>query len=146
MYRSLCPLRFWTIAVPGIAEPLGISRKRPFECLNRSSARPFWLVVWFSGTRGFARPSRQVMLSRARHTRFRQLSLQVQGSSSQDSLLDSDGTAGRCARVWQNLLDLAGRCPLGLSYLLMSQSRTSRRSDLAPCRLPTATCLVVVDL
>jgi len=55
MYLGLCPLKSWMIAVPVLAEPLGLSRTTPLECLNRSTARPFWLVVWFSGTRGFGR-------------------------------------------------------------------------------------------
>jgi len=41
MYRFLCFLRSWTIAVPGLAEPLDLN--------------PFWLLVWLSGTRGSVR-------------------------------------------------------------------------------------------
>jgi len=44
----------WTIAVPGLAQPFGLSRATPLECFN-STAPPFWLVEWFSGNRGFGR-------------------------------------------------------------------------------------------
>jgi len=53
LYRGLCPMRSWTIAVPGLAEPLGFSRTTPLKCLNWSTARPLWMIAWFSGTRGF---------------------------------------------------------------------------------------------
>jgi len=52
-YRGVCPLKSWTIADLGLGEPLGIYRTTPLERLNRSTARSFWLEMWFSGTRRF---------------------------------------------------------------------------------------------
>jgi len=49
-----CP---WATAVPGLAEPLGLSRTTPLECLNGSIARPSWLVAFrfrYSGFGDFA--------------------------------------------------------------------------------------------
>jgi len=155
----------------------------PLVMLSMSTSRPFWLVVWFSGTRCFGRLlfrdfagnrwaigqrllksqiDRPLVLRdrsrcRARHTGSRQLFL-VAGLyrlTLTDPSGDVPGSGREKVRVeppWLSRVMPSGhQLPsVSIRRSLMSRSRTSRCSNLDPCRLPTAmlttTWLVVLVL
>jgi len=127
MYRGLWPLRSWTIAVLGLAESLGSSGQRLLKLqIDRPLVPRARSCSVGQGTLGLDNFPLEFTVPRRRTL-----------------LLDSDGSDGRCARVWlrQSKKQTAMNQPCAALWtlatcvpirrFLMSQSQTSRRRYLA---------------